>query len=60
MILLLLLVYFRLPQVKKYCNGCGMNLTCFVITEHKRMLNEASRVKPKRTFEDRHFFPQSW
>lgn len=35
-------------------------MTCFLERELARVLAEGQRPKLHRTFEDRHFFPQSW
>ncbi|CAD92405.1 Carbohydrate sulfotransferase [Caenorhabditis elegans] len=51
---------YRKPVIQKYCNGCGRNLTCFMETELKRMGQQVESGKFQRTYEDRHFFPQSW
>ncbi|CAB3408870.1 unnamed protein product [Caenorhabditis bovis] len=51
---------YRKPVKKEFCNGCQMNLTCFLQTEFQRMRSEAESRKFQKSFEDRHFFPQSW
>lgn len=50
----------RMPYVKGFCNGCGVNLACFVLREYERMMNESLQQGFKKSFEDSHFFPQSW
>ncbi|KAI6203293.1 hypothetical protein M3Y94_00539400 [Aphelenchoides besseyi] len=50
----------RKPTSESYCNGCRANMTCFVLSEHERMMKQVSRGKLIRSFEDRHFFPQAW
>ncbi|KAL3084511.1 hypothetical protein niasHS_009282 [Heterodera schachtii] len=46
---------------RQYCNGCGPNLTCFVMTEYEKMLNHSSsNLSFVPTAEDAHFFPQNW
>lgn len=35
-------------------------MTCFLITEYKRMWKQIREAKMYRSFEDRHFFPQNW
>ncbi|KAH7701139.1 Protein C18B2.1, partial [Aphelenchoides avenae] len=49
----------RKPYAPKYCNDCGANMTCFVMREYDRIMKQASIKWMARTFEDRHFFPQS-
>ncbi|KAF1771783.1 hypothetical protein GCK72_003612 [Caenorhabditis remanei] len=51
---------YRKPVVSNYCNGCKKNLTCFMETELARMKEQVKRGKFLKTYEDRHFFPQSW
>ncbi|CAL2028522.1 unnamed protein product [Caenorhabditis brenneri] len=51
---------YRKPVIQKYCNGCGRNLTCFMETELARMWGQIDRGTFQKTYEDRHFFPQSW
>ncbi|EGT59666.1 hypothetical protein CAEBREN_00460 [Caenorhabditis brenneri] len=51
---------YRKPVIQKYCNGCGRNLTCFMETELARMWGQIERGTFQKTYEDRHFFPQSW
>uniref|UniRef100_A0AC35F051 Uncharacterized protein n=1 Tax=Panagrolaimus sp. PS1159 TaxID=55785 RepID=A0AC35F051_9BILA len=43
-----------------YCNNCGSNMTCFIITEYERIMRSSNSNVLTRTFEDRHFFPQNW
>ncbi|PAV83521.1 hypothetical protein WR25_19883 [Diploscapter pachys] len=43
-----------------YCNGCGANMTCFIIQEYERMKKQVEQNNFYRSFEDRHFFPQNW
>ncbi|CAD5207180.1 unnamed protein product [Bursaphelenchus okinawaensis] len=50
----------RKPYTKNYCNGCKANMTCFILREYDRMLRQGQLTKLSRTFEDRHFFPQTW
>lgn len=50
----------RQPRAPNFCLGCGANLSCFVHKEYARMLAESRRVAMERTWEDMHFFPQSW
>jgi len=49
-----------MPYVKGFCNGCAFNLACFVQREYERMMNESQQQGFKKSFEDSHFFPQSW
>ncbi|CAP32840.1 Protein CBG14246 [Caenorhabditis briggsae] len=42
------------------CNGCGLNMTCFIETEYKRLMEISYKRKTHRTMEDAHFFPQVW
>ncbi|ULU14235.1 hypothetical protein L3Y34_016630 [Caenorhabditis briggsae] len=51
---------YRKPVIQKYCNGCSRNLTCFMETELARMWGQIERGSFQKTYEDRHFFPQSW
>ncbi|KAI6178619.1 hypothetical protein M3Y98_00520200 [Aphelenchoides besseyi] len=50
----------RKPTSKNYCNSCRANMTCFVISEYKRIMKQVIGGKLIRSFEDRHFFPQAW
>jgi hypothetical protein len=54
------LMRFRKPTKAKYCNGCRANMTCFIMTEYQRLMSQVKTKKLSRTFEDFHFFPQSW
>ncbi|EFO95737.1 hypothetical protein CRE_14059 [Caenorhabditis remanei] len=51
---------YRKPVVSNYCNGCKKNLTCFMETELARMREQVKKGTFLKTYEDRHFFPQSW
>ncbi|KAH7694313.1 Protein SEB-3, partial [Aphelenchoides avenae] len=42
------------------CNGCGSNMTCFIMTEYQRTMKQSRAKFMERTFEDTHIFPQSW
>ncbi|CCD65072.1 Putative sulfotransferase vep-2 [Caenorhabditis elegans] len=42
------------------CNGCGLNMTCFIENEYKRLMEISFKRKTHRTMEDAHFFPQIW
>ncbi|CAI5455558.1 unnamed protein product [Caenorhabditis angaria] len=53
-------IRIRQPNGTIQCNGCRWNLTCFVETEYKRMMEISNRGKVRRTMEDAHFFPQLW
>ncbi|KAI1710968.1 sulfotransferase family domain-containing protein [Ditylenchus destructor] len=52
----------RKPYSTKHCNQCQANMTCFIMTEYDRLLKaqRSGRTSKTRSFEDRHFFPQSW
>ncbi|CAJ0933803.1 unnamed protein product, partial [Mesorhabditis belari] len=50
----------RKPQGAGFCNGCGRNMTCFLITEYDRIKRQIRVNKFPRTFDDQHFFPQTW
>ncbi|CAJ0583585.1 unnamed protein product, partial [Mesorhabditis spiculigera] len=50
----------RKPKGDGYCNGCGRNMTCFLISEYNRIKRQIEEDRFPRTFDDRHFFPQSW
>uniref|UniRef100_A0AC34QTT6 Uncharacterized protein n=1 Tax=Panagrolaimus sp. JU765 TaxID=591449 RepID=A0AC34QTT6_9BILA len=50
----------RKPYKVGYCNGCDGNMTCFILTEYERLMNSSYGKWVTRTFEDRHFFPQTW
>ncbi|PAV83783.1 hypothetical protein WR25_22943 [Diploscapter pachys] len=50
----------RKPTGKRPCSGCGKNLTCFVVSEYKRMIDQSRSGYIPLTFEDVHFFPQTW
>ncbi|CAD5210529.1 unnamed protein product [Bursaphelenchus xylophilus] len=50
----------RKPFAKDYCNGCKANMTCFILAEYDRMLAQSRLKRLERSFEDRHFFPQTW
>ncbi|KAI1695146.1 sulfotransferase family domain-containing protein [Ditylenchus destructor] len=52
-------VYGRLPGHLS-CNGCGMNITCFILTEYERLMTQSKMLKLDMTFEDDHFAPQNW
>ncbi|CAJ0575881.1 unnamed protein product, partial [Mesorhabditis spiculigera] len=43
-----------------YCNGCGMNMTCFLETEYQKIQRQIQNKRISRGFVDRHFYPQSW
>uniref|UniRef100_A0A8R1DFM7 Carbohydrate sulfotransferase n=2 Tax=Caenorhabditis japonica TaxID=281687 RepID=A0A8R1DFM7_CAEJA len=42
------------------CNGCRLNMTCFIENEYKRLMQISYKRKTRRTMEDAHFFPQVW
>ncbi|KAH7702176.1 Protein Y87G2A.16 [Aphelenchoides avenae] len=50
----------RKPHAAHYCNGCGANMTCFILAEYKRTMEQSRRSGLSRTFEDLHFLTQSW
>lgn len=55
------MVLYRKPNDwEYYCNNCGSNMTCFIITEYERIMRSSNSNVLTRTFEDRHFFPQNW
>lgn len=41
------------------CNNCQGNVTCFIEREYQRMKDYANG-KEINSFDDRHFYPQSW
>uniref|UniRef100_A0AC34GSH0 Sulfotransferase n=1 Tax=Panagrolaimus sp. ES5 TaxID=591445 RepID=A0AC34GSH0_9BILA len=47
-------------DLEYYCNNCGSNMTCFILTEYERIMRSSNTNVLSRTFEDRHFFPQNW
>ncbi|CAL2049795.1 unnamed protein product [Caenorhabditis brenneri] len=42
------------------CNGCGLNMTCFIESEYKHLMEISFKRRTRRTMEDAHFFPQVW
>ncbi|CAD6184517.1 unnamed protein product [Caenorhabditis auriculariae] len=44
---------------RERCNGCRTNLTCFVEVEYSRMMHY-TKHRRHVSFDDDHFFPQSW
>ncbi|CAI2357022.1 unnamed protein product [Caenorhabditis sp. 36 PRJEB53466] len=48
------------PNATEQCNGCGLNMTCFIEKEYKHLMDISFRRKTHRTMEDAHFFPQIW
>ncbi|KAI6219341.1 hypothetical protein M3Y99_01662500 [Aphelenchoides fujianensis] len=50
----------RNPTRYRFCNGCGANFTCFVLSEFRRFERQIRAGRLERTFEDRHFAPQNW
>jgi hypothetical protein len=48
----------RKPTQVDYCNGCEGNMTCFLISQYERMMEQVKKKHLLRSFEDMHFFPQ--
>ncbi|CAJ0578073.1 unnamed protein product, partial [Mesorhabditis spiculigera] len=42
------------------CNGCKQNLTCFTEKMYARIISRSWGQRLPTTFDDDHFFPQSW
>lgn len=35
-------------------------MTCFILSEYNRLIDQVKKKRLVRSFEDFHFFPQAW
>uniref|UniRef100_A0A0K0DTC4 Carbohydrate sulfotransferase n=1 Tax=Strongyloides stercoralis TaxID=6248 RepID=A0A0K0DTC4_STRER len=49
--------WMRKPTI---CNGCKMNMKCFIQKLYDRMYRRSFNKEKLNNFDDQHFFPQNW